>query len=115
MQRGNELNDRLYLEEKRLFELIGLISVLFPNTEELTTKIDRIYKTPTLTLISPYAMPNTLEQLESWKDNAIRELDVKVKEEYLQPIDDLLNYLNKYLESDPREEARTKNWCRFWK
>ena len=104
MQRGNELNDRLYLEEKRLFEIIGLISLLFPRTEDLTTLINRIYEIRTLTLMSPCELPNNLVELESWKDDKLRELSEKVREEYLQPIEDLLNYLNKYIEKESRME-----------
>jgi len=54
--------------------------------------------------MSPCELPNNLVELESWKDDKLRELSEKVREEYLQPIEDLLNYLNKYIEKESRME-----------
>jgi hypothetical protein len=108
IQKGNEYRDQLYLEEKRLFETIGLISVIFPKTKDLTALIDRIYEIQPLELTPSGPIPKDLSELRNWRDEAIKELSVNLKEKYLQPIDDLLNYLNEHLESDALDEASKK-------
>jgi hypothetical protein len=86
-------------EKEHLFELIGLISVSFVEADELIKLISRIYdiKTP----IPPKA-PETwdLSELNIWKENAIQNLDILVKEQYDEPIDDLLNHLRKAIHDE---------------
>jgi hypothetical protein len=108
VQKGNEYLDRLYLEEKRLFEIIGLISVIFPKTENLTTLINRIYEMQPPELTPNSTTPKDPKELDIWRKHTIEELSVVIKEKYLQPIDDLLNFLNKYLERDLLEETSKK-------
>ena len=100
--------NKLTIEEKRLFETIGLISVIFPKTKDLTALIDRIYEIQPLELTPSGPIPKDLSELRNWRDEAIKELSVNLKEKYLQPIDDLLNYLNEHLESDALDEASKK-------
>jgi hypothetical protein len=99
IRRGNELKRDLLKEKEHLFELIGLISVSFVEADELIKLISRIYdiKTP----IPPKA-PETwdLSELNIWKENAIQNLDILVKEQYDEPIDDLLNHLRKAIHDE---------------
>ncbi|MDD4161757.1 MAG: hypothetical protein PHW87_04680 [Methanothrix sp.] len=98
IHRGHDLQDLLHAEEEQILKVIGLISVSFPETEELinlTSKINEIR-----TLIPP-CMPDfeDLDSLENWKITTTRGLDAKIKDEYLKPLDDLMDFLQPYLQN----------------
>jgi len=114
VRRANDLGDLLSLEEERFFKIIGLISVSFPDPEDLSKLIDLI--NGTITLIPPDE-PNfeNLNDLDSWKKNTLYTLDAKVKNEYLQLIDDLMDFLKPYLKNEPMKESKTNGWWQFWK
>ena len=82
-----------------LFELLGLVMTLFPSTPELERLINQIYnyKVPKINA-DPFKMD--MNELEKWKINSIRGLQLLVENEYDKPIHELLNYLSKQLEKE---------------
>jgi len=107
IRRGHHLQDILFAEEDEFLKLIGLVSVVFPETEglkKLISKIDNI-KTlipPPEPILSDFKTDpiSALNRLEKWKNDTTISLDAKVKKEYLQPIDDLIDFLKPYLKND---------------
>jgi hypothetical protein len=97
--RGNELLEKLALEEMRLSEITGLISVSFPETQELTRLINQLNEIKTL---KPPYQPDfeDLTALEAWKTDTLLRLDIKVKQEYLTPINDLIVFLKPLVEDN---------------
>lgn len=89
---GNLILKEITLKENELSKTLGLISLSFPETEELDKLINQVNKIRTL---APPRMPefNKVEGLYSWKDSKICELHEKVLEIYIAPIDNLINYL----------------------
>lgn len=83
----------------RLSEITGLISVSFPETQELTRLINQLNEIKTL---KPPYQPDfeDLTALEAWKTDTLLRLDIKVKQEYLTPINDLIVFLKPLVEDN---------------
>ena len=92
MHRSEELALNIASNIQTLFESIGLIHILFLATPTLEKLINRIYhfKTPAIK-VPPEGSDSS--QLESWKINAVKQLQGLVEKEYAHPIEELLNYL----------------------
>jgi len=107
IHRGNDIQDLLHAEEEGFLKIVGLISLSFPETERLITLIGKIDEIRTL--IPPYAPEfKDLDSLEGWKDTALRNLDTEIRDVYLKPIDDLMDFLKPYLETDPKPVTRER-------
>jgi len=93
MYRSEDLVYKIAESNQVLFELIGLVRILFPNTEELNKLIMAIYhfKTPTIH-ISPFNLDSA--ELEDWKIKTKNDIQMLVENEYGKAIDDLLDYLS---------------------
>ncbi|NBJ13998.1 MAG: hypothetical protein FNP40_00155 [Dehalobacter sp. 4CP] len=101
IKNGNDISIALFKQEKQLFRVVGLISLSFPKTEKLNKLLDKVNEMEIKTLIPPDAQScMDFDQLEAWKWNATINLDSKVKEEYLAPINDLISFLKYYLEKE---------------
>ena len=122
-------SDGLALEKAKnnqsLFETIGLIQILFPNTNELNELIK-----PLLDIDERFKFIKDLrqeirdeEQYQDWMCNTdsdqilsdavdeIEKLEKTVKLDIENPIDKLLDHLKSYI----HKEIRTKHCWEFWK
>jgi len=79
---------------KDLFEIIGLIRVLFPLTPELNELTERIYAFQSLEIGGdPFKM--NLNELEEWKAKVMKSAHDITRTEFGKPIEDLLECLSK--------------------
>ncbi len=91
---GNEIKKEVFLEDKLLFEILGSISTSFPETDKLKELIKQISDFRTLIPPKPPTGNLTFDQIDKWEDAAIASLDPEVRKVYLEPIDNLLDYLD---------------------
>jgi hypothetical protein len=89
---STDLTLKIAENNKTLFEIIGLIRILFPTTPELDERINAVYHFETLTAKAPPTGADA-GQLEAWKTNGVKRLHDLVQNAYAKPIEDLLNYL----------------------
>jgi hypothetical protein len=83
-------------KEQRLFELLGLVKILFPASPQLAKKIDLIYQAK-YPEIKPPKEGMSLAKIQEWRDEGFKEAQDLVEKEYGEPIEDLLSYLSNYL------------------
>jgi hypothetical protein len=99
MRKSEDLALEISRNNQSLFETIGLIRTLFPNTPQLDELVNRIYhfRTPKISLQAGSVDPS---QLEAWKLKAAGELQNIVDNEFAKPIDDLLVHLSTEITKD---------------
>jgi hypothetical protein len=93
---ANEYLIEITRKDQKLFELLGLVKILFPASPLLDEKIDRIYHAKYLEIIRP-KKGTSLPQIQEWRDKAFKEVQGLVAKEYGEPMEDLLSYLSSYL------------------
>lgn len=93
---ANEYLIEIARKDQRLFELLGLVKILFPASPQLNKKIDRIYQAKYPEIKRPKEGMN-LAQIQEWRDEGFKEAQDFVEKEYGEPIEDLLSYLSDYL------------------
>src|SRR5262249_45099550 len=99
MRRSEDLLFEIAKNNQALFEDLGTVRALFPDSTQLRELVERIYNFKALKAPQP---PRNVsdEQLARWKDETIRSLQAVVDSKYGKPIDDLLNYLSQQLPKD---------------
>jgi hypothetical protein len=97
MRKSEDYIIEITRNNQKLFEKLGLVRILFPKSEDLNKKIERIYMWKGITVHPPKPEMN-LNQLETWRVEAVKHLKNFVEREYGDPIDDLLSHLSKFLE-----------------
>jgi len=99
MRRSEDLLFEIAKNNQALFEDLGTVRALFPDSTQLRELVERIYNFKALK--APHPPRNVSdEQLARWKDETIRSLQAVVDSKYGKPIDDLLNYLSQQLPKD---------------
>jgi hypothetical protein len=93
---ANEYLIEITKKDQKLFELLGLVKILFPASPELGKKIDRIYRAKYPEIIPPKEKVN-LPQIQGWRDKGFKEAQQLIAKEYGEPMEDLLSYLSNYL------------------
>jgi hypothetical protein len=97
MHRGEDLVFELAKNTQALFEDLGTVEALFPDTPRLRELCAPIYKFRSLTLKSPVPHDGPVEKVTQWKDQAEREIQSLAESEYGKPIDQLVAYLRTQL------------------
>jgi len=92
MHKSEDLVFNIAESNQILFELIGLVRILFPDTDKLNNLIMAIYHFKMPSYISPFNLDST--ELEDWKVKTKNGIQMLVENEYGKAIDDLLNYLS---------------------
>jgi hypothetical protein len=97
LQKAEDLEMEIAKNQKRLFEILGQIEVLFPDDPEMKKRIER-FNSMDDKFAHRFEMPKPFDdkteaQLDLWADNSIKDLIGLVKLEIDIPIDDLLSYL----------------------
>jgi predicted AAA+ superfamily ATPase len=115
-KREEELTAELTVMNRRLWEMVGSISVLYPENKEISDPIFYIgeidYKFNTLWLAASKAMRNaenigSKEELDQIPDNIYKDY-LASRDEITAPIDNLVNYMKLEIEREPP-------WWMFWK
>jgi hypothetical protein len=92
--RAEDLVFDIVKSNQALFEDIGTVRAVFPDTPRLRELCDQVYRLPSIKIASPpTSSTSTIEQLTQWKDEARRQLDSIVQTKYGKPIDDLTVFL----------------------
>lgn len=104
--------------QKRLFEILGQIEVLFPDEPELRTRIDRLNNIDNkfkarFDLPKPFN-EKSVDELDIWAYDAVKDLVDLVRLEIEIPIDELLQYLKYMLNKNNLNLGKKAKW-RFWK
>ena len=97
MHRSEDLVSEITKNNQTLFEDIGIARAVFPDTPTLRRLTDRIYNFKSLWTAKP---PHDLQALDSWKNEAERQLQAKADAEYAKPISELVEYLSQQLRSN---------------
>jgi len=84
-----------------LFETIGLIGVLFPNTPKLNELLERAYYVKAPMISEPPGVTDEKE-IQKWKQGAVEGAARFVDAEFEKPIADLLNYLKGEITKDAK-------------
>lgn len=92
MHKSEDLALEIARSNQHLFELIGLVKVLFKDSEQLNNRIEHIYRFQTPKITAPPEKASESD-LESWKRKAVTELQSLVDRQYAEPIDALLDLL----------------------
>lgn len=101
---GEERGSQLAKENRHLYEIIGMVQNIYPSTSVLDSLIDQIR--PYQIDFADEELPDDLssvEQLEKWETNEIEYLFELNELIYGKPIDNLLIYLNGYIEKTKKE------------
>jgi hypothetical protein len=92
--------------KQRLFEIVGLVFLLYPNTNELKDRINPLYtgfnyfsKFETNNLRFEVVQIESFNELKFWQNKLIDDLKEKTKDNISQPIGELLNYLQENIDS----------------
>lgn len=93
MYKSEEMVLEIARGNRELFEAVALARTLFPDSRELNTYADAVYRhrIPKIVVRPTDAM--NIAQLEEWKATAIQQIQERVHEEIERPIDDLVEYL----------------------
>lgn len=96
MKKSEDLGIELAREKKELFETVGLLNALFPQTKELKKLSSQVYhhKLPEIKRLS---QGRSFEELETWKVTTIKQLQDFVKKNITNPMEDLGNYIYEQL------------------
>ena len=87
---------------QRLFETLASVSILFPEVDNLSALVDRLYLFRSPRIEGP-PIHGTLKELETWKASAVKQLQELVSREYGNPIETLAQALASALK-------RTESW-----
>jgi hypothetical protein len=88
MLKSEDYADQLTRQLQELFSVLGSISLLFKNDEEIQGLVDKIYKYKAIATKYPTNIP--AKELEAWKKEAISQLQEVADREYGKPIHNLL-------------------------
>jgi len=99
MHKSEDLGLEIARNNQSLFETIGLIRTLFPDTQKLNELVSRIYHFKMLAIIPP-GEGMGLDQLNKWKIKGVKDLQDLVEREYAKPIDELLTHLASEIKKD---------------
>ena len=96
MHKSEDYVKEITQNNQKLFEKLGFVKILFPNSSELDRLIEDIsnFKTP-IVLQKPTDEMN-ISQLDEWDGIAIKDLQKIVEKEYKQPIDNLIGHICKF-------------------
>lgn len=89
----NDLALEIAKNNQTLFELIGLVRILFSKSKKLEDLTNRILKFDTPTILKPASELKTFEELERWKLETSRASHDLIRDTRTKPIEDLLDYL----------------------
>lgn len=84
---------------QNLFVTIGEIRVVFKYTPELNKLCDNVYNFKTIKFEQRPSKKWTLQELEEWKEKAIRNIKILADDTMKVPIDNLAKYLEKELQN----------------
>ncbi len=98
MRRSEDLTIDLAKNNQALFEDLGTVCALFPNTIQLRQLVERVYGFKSLGTTQPPTA--SAEEIKEWRDKSVQQLQTIVERNYGEPIDELLNYLSKQLLRD---------------
>ena len=99
MRRSEDLVFEIVKNKQALFEDLGTVRALFPDVMQLRKLVERIYGFKALKTSQP-PRDASVQELERWKDESVRQLQAVVDREYGGAIDELLNYLSQQLPRD---------------
>jgi hypothetical protein len=99
MHKSEELVLEIAKNNQSLFETLGLIRSYFPGSKELHELTRRIYHFKSVEIkVRPFKLK--VDQLEHWKETAMKELQETVKNEYEKPIDELVIFLESVIDKE---------------
>lgn len=99
MHRSEDLVFEIVKNNQALFEDLGTVRALFPETPQLREIASRIWKFKAIKT-SPPPQNATAEELIHWKEESVRQLQALVDHNYGEPIDNLLSYLSQQLPNE---------------
>jgi hypothetical protein len=99
MRRSEDLVFEIVKNHQALFEDLGTVRALFPDTTRLRELVERIYGFKALKTSQPPRDASTNELIQ-WKNESIQQLQAVVDRDYGAPMDELLNYLSQQLPTD---------------
>lgn len=102
--------------KQKFFENVGLLFLLYKDTNEIRRMADSFHKNFSCfsrfegnKLRDKVRFINTFNELNTWRDEEINELKRMTRDCVSYPIEQLLNYLQKEIESD-----NNQHWWKFW-
>lgn len=102
--RWKKMSEDLTLEaaksQQSLFETLALIRILFRNTPELQRLMTRVYRFEPPQEFSSASDIKNMAELEEWKRASSLEIEQKLANELVSPLDDLWNYLGREVTPD---------------
>lgn len=104
LQKAEDLEMEIAKNQKRLFEILGQIDVLFHYDPEIKKRIERLNSMDEK-FDHHFEMPKpfedkTVAQLDLWADTAVKDLVGLVKLEIDTPIDEMLGYLKPMIDKE---------------
>jgi hypothetical protein len=99
MHRSEDLVFEIARNNQALFEDLGVIRAVFPDTPQLRKLVERIYSFKSIKTAQP-PHNGSVEELQRWKEEAIPHLQLFVERNYGDPISELLSYLSEQLPAD---------------
>lgn len=98
LHRSEDLVFEISKTHQQLFEKIAIVKILFNSSTELNSLIEKLYFYKTLIIQRPTESMN-LNQLETYKHQAVSEIQELAKKEYGDSIDNLLTFLEAELKN----------------
>lgn len=99
MHKSEDLVLEIVKNDQALFEDLATVRALFPDTPRLRDLCDHIYSIHALWTSEP-PHDGSIERLNQWKVEGVRQLQEIAVREYGKPIDELVAYLLQQLPSD---------------
>ena len=96
MKKSENQAIELAREKQLMFETIGLINSLFPHTKKLVELSDKIYHHPVPKIKRP-KREWSLDQLNTYKANAVKQTQDFVQMNITKPIEELATYIKSQL------------------